>query len=414
MSKRFLSGISCFLVILAILLNVSGGADSRKITGDLTDGISAVSPAVNFSALSEGSALYSNFALRLLEGSHSQENTLLSPLSTACGLFMVANGAGGETLRQFENAVGMSISGMNEYLFSYYAGLKDTGDSLALNNSLWISKENGHSVEKSFLQACASWYDAAVFQTEFNEKGLLSMNSWIRENTDNTGTLPLSGFQNIEGVILLNAAAFDARWEIPFSEDWNDSDRFFREDGGEEFAIFMRSEEELYLENGYCTGFIKNYTTDGYLFAALLPREGTSVAELLSSMDGHSLTDLLSSAAPATVHITMPKFSANLSANLIPGLQKLGIIDAFSAERADFSGISKDNLYIAEIRQNTAITVDEIGTRVVAVSAVAEYPAAEKEVREEKYVSLDRPFVYMILESENLTPLFIGTVMTTE
>ncbi len=414
MKNRVASGLACLFTVLAILFNVSGGVDSRDRTADLTIGASSITPTVNASLLSGNAAVYNDFALRLMEAGHTSENTLVSPLSTVYGLFMTANGATGETLTQIETALGMPVSQMNEYLYSYASELDNRGDILSIANSAWISESENFTINKGFLQTCATWYDTQVFQMKFDDDCLRAMNDWVRKNTDNSMASPLSAFQQEDGIVLLNTVLFDAKWATPFSEDWNDSDRFFREDGSEEFAIFMRSTEELYLENEYCTGFIKEYMSDGYVFVALLPVEGTTVSDLLSATYGHSLTSLLASAAPATVHISLPRFSADLSMDMIPALQRLGITDVFSQDLADLSGIGSNRLYIAEFRQNTTITVDEIGTRAAAVSAVAEFPAAENEQLEEKYVKLNRPFVYMILESENLTPLFIGTVMTTE
>ena len=414
MKNRVASGLACLFTVLAILFNVSGSADSRERTADLTIGASSITPTVNASLLSGNAAVYNDFALRLMEAGHTNENTFVSPLSTAYGLSMTANGAAGETLRQIETALGMPVSQINEYLYSYASELDNRGDILSIANSAWVSESGNFTISKGFLQTCASWYDAEIFQRKFDDDCLRAMNDWVRENTENSMVSPLSSFQQEDGIVLLNTVLFDAKWATPFSEDWNDSDRFFREDGSEEFAIFMRSTEELYLENEYCTGFIKEYMSEGYVFAALLPAEGTTVSDLLSSTDGHSLTSILSSASPATVHVSLPKFSASLSLDMIPALEQLGITDVFSQDLADLSGIGSDRLYIAELRQNTTVTVDEIGTRAAAVSAVAEFPAAENEQLEDKYVKLDRPFVYMILESENLTPLFIGTVMTTE
>lgn len=414
MRNRVTAGLVCIFIVLAILFNVSGSADSREQSDDLTAGIDALTPTVNTTILADRAGTYTDFALRLLTAEHSKENTLLSPLSTVYGLAMTANGAGGETLRQIENAFGMPAAEMNEYLFSSRSNLGNAGRALTFASSLWLGESSMFTVEKNFLRTCASWYDAEIFQTKFDDDCLRAMSEWVRQNTENTGLSPISDFQQPDGIILLNTVMFNEKWATPFSEDWNDSARFFREDGGEEFAIFMRSEEELYLESAYCTGFLKEYMSGGYVFAALLPTEGTTVAELLSAIDGQALHNLLTSPTPATVHIALPKFSASLTGDMIPALEKLGITDVFSQTAADLSGIGNSQLYIAGIDQNTSITVDEIGTRAVAVTAVAEFPAAEQELLEEKFVTLDRPFVYMILESDNLTPLFIGTVMTTE
>ena len=85
--------------------------------------------------------------------------------------------------------------------------------------------------------------------------------------------------------------------------------------------------------------------------------------------------------------------------------------DAFDQEKADFVklGRSKNgNIYVHDVIHKTFISVDEKGTKAGAVTKV--------EMRDEcamvdrKVVTLDRPFVYMIIDNETNLPIFMGTV----
>ena len=86
--------------------------------------------------------------------------------------------------------------------------------------------------------------------------------------------------------------------------------------------------------------------------------------------------------------------------------------DAFDPETADFNGICSapdKQLYINRVLHKTFIEVDEKGTKAGAATAV-EMMCESAMISEVKSVYLDRPFVYMLIDCEELLPFFIGTV----
>ena len=58
----------------------------------------------------------------------------------------------------------------------------------------------------------------------------------------------------------------------------------------------------------------------------------------------------------------------------------------------------------------TSIKVAEKGTKAGAVTVISMDKATSVEPGEIKYVYLDRPFVYMIINNESSLPIFIGCV----
>ena len=94
-------------------------------------------------------------------------------------------------------------------------------------------------------------------------------------------------------------------------------------------------------------------------------------------------------------------------------LQRLGMINAFDSEKADFSSMGKyadKNIYISRVIHKTKIEVDEKGTKAGAVTA-AEMDTTSAPIEEPKEIILDRPFIYMIVDTEENLPLFIGSLM---
>lgn len=414
MKKHIFPAALCLIVILLVTFSLSGRNNSPQGPTELLHDISADAPFVNTILLGEKADVYTDLSLRLLRESHSGKNTLIAPLSTVYGLSITANGAEGDTLTQLESAFGMSVSEMNEYLYSYTTRLGGSGNTLSFANSIWLHEGGEFTVNRDFLHTCATWYDTEIYETEFNDAALESINSWTLENTGGSIDFPLTDFRQPDGMILLGTLLFDGYWETPFSESGNRDGIFTQEDGSEVSSMYMSSIEDLYLEGETCTGFLKPYRTDDFVFAALLPREGISIEEFLSTVNGQYMSTLFDNASEATVYVTMPKFTSDVSLDMITALQALGVTDVFEHGSADLTGIGSSHLCITDIRQEAAITVDELGTRAVAAAAEAAFPASAREILEDKYVDLNRPFVYMILETTNYTPVFLGTLMTTE
>ena len=64
--------------------------------------------------------------------------------------------------------------------------------------------------------------------------------------------------------------------------------------------------------------------------------------------------------------------------------------------------------FVSEVLHKTVISVNEEGTRAAAVTATINIGSASGD--EDRQVYLDRPFLYMIINTKTNTPIFIGTV----
>ncbi|NLG36907.1 MAG: serpin family protein, partial [Clostridiales bacterium] len=82
---------------------------------------------------------------------------------------------------------------------------------------------------------------------------------------------------------------------------------------------------------------------------------------------------------------------------------------AFDTGRANLSGISaqKENeLYIGEVLHSAYCRVDEKGTEAAAATSVE--IKLWGALRFDAQICFDRPFLYGIVDTASLTPLFLG------
>ena len=208
---------------------------------------------------------------------------------------------------------------------------------------------------------------------------------------------------------LINAIAFDAKWENPISEHSVYKSTFTNINGEEKEVDMMYNDGEcLYIEAENATGFKKNYKGGDYSFVALLPREGVSINDYIASLDGEEIIDTLSGIQPSgDGEIRMPKFSYEYGIEMREMLSELGMPSAFS-ESADFSNMTDNDVFISSVIHKTFISVDNEGTRAAAVTIVED--CIESEYVPAWSVTLDRPFVYMIVDNSTNLPIFIGAM----
>ncbi|MBQ8371965.1 MAG: serpin family protein [Clostridia bacterium] len=428
MNKTKLGNVIASLVLLcAMILSLAGCANNED------DGSGSSDPATFESVdlmrdvtlnsvealddLGASNVSATDFALRIFKASNaSGENTLISPLSILCALAMTANGAEGETKAQMESVLGMTTEELNMYLYSYLASLPQ-GEKykLSVANSIWFKDNEEFTVSADFLQTNADYYGADVYKAPFDEQTLADINSWVNDETD--GMIPhvLNEIPEYAIMYLINALAFEAEWASVYYEDQVHNGWFTCEDGSKQIAEMMYSGEHRYLEDENATGFMKYYSGGKYAFVALLPNEGISVDEYIDTLDGEALSSLLSNVDYGVVETAMPKFQTKFDLELSQILMSMGMTDAFDPDVSDFDGIgsfTRGSIYISKVIHKTYIEVGEKGTKAGAVTIVEMDGVSAAPPDEIKRVYLDRPFVYMLIDTENNVPFFIGTMMS--
>ncbi len=355
----------------------------------------------------EFKAAAASFSADLFKYNYSNgKTTLVSPLSVLTALALVQNGAQGNTLAQLEQALGgLDRDTLNAYMRAYCDFLTES-DELKIANSVWT--DSSAEAKRAFLQKAVDSYSAQLFSAPLSDpKTVESINSWVKKNTD--GMIPkiIEKADRYAVMMLVNAIAFDAKWETPYKRSDIEKLEFTSYSGSKKKTDFMCSTENIYLKDGGAVGFMKPYKNGRFAFAALLPDENTGIDDYVASLSGDKLMKIFSSAKRGNeVNVKMPKFKAEYSTQLIDTLKKMGVKDAFDNKTADFSSLIENrDAYIATVVHKTFIEVDEKGTRAAASTLVG---ADTMSLMEPYSVCLNRPFVYMIVDTETNLPLFIG------
>ena len=360
-------------------------------------------------------------------------NILVSPVASIAALATILPGADGNTRAQMEEKLGISYDDMQSLLERILRSRKldeiDDLDTFArmlpslrieksyadLATVLWMNDLPDLTFNEDLIQPLAADKNCEVFQTGDVDKACQQINDWCCEKT--LGKVPqfVNHISPNEVMRLVNALTFDGKWETPYKDEDVYVRPFTSQHGGPQDTLFMHSEEDTYLCGFNATGFIKHYSGWKYSFAALLPNEGTTLQKFISSLDYLKLSRLLGKTFNGKVLTATPKFTAECDIDLKAIFQDLGVTDAFSTTKADFSKLCHSdnpdcNFYLDHFHQKTFIDVNERGTQAIAMTGL-ETLCLTSEIEPEPYkVYLDRPFLYMIIERHTGIPLFMGTV----
>ena len=364
-----------------------------------------------------------DFALSLLRetirtGEKQGENVLISPYSVSQALGMTANGAAGETLSEMESVLGGKMDTLNPAFYTLRSRLDDSGEDAKFHtaNSIWF--RDGYAIRKDFLQKNADYYGAAAYEAPFDQSTVDDINHWVSDNTDQMIPQVIDQIPEESKVILANAVVFDALWAEPYDEEYQVSDAdFTAADGTVQTAQMMYDELHTYIEDEHAAGFMKSYS-GGYAFAALLPEEGMTPEDYLETLDAKDVQDMFTKMREdwKPVRTGLPQFSYDFDTMMNAPLAEMGMPGAFS-NIADFSGMTDAplGLHIGSVIHKTHIDLTAAGTRAAAATVVMmDETSAAPDPEEPKTVILDRPFVYMIVETDNYLPVFIGTVNSVE
>ena len=389
------------LLAVALLLALPGcGAETGLLTGVT---------ASERGEAADAAGLAADFTVGLFNAAYEGGDALISPVSVLAALAMAEAGAEGETLAQMEEVFGVDAETMRLALSAYMSSVAGTEAKMA--NAIWFRDDGSFVPNGGFLADCASFAGAEVFADEFTAALAGEINGWIKEHTDGMIKDVLDEIDPSAVMYLVNALAFEADWAEQY-EEYQVRDGEFIADGGVKTVEMMYSDEHVYLEGDGFTGFMKPYKGGRYAFAALLPDETSSLEALLGSLTGETLADALENAAEAEVSAGLPSFEGRTQTELSAVLAGMGMTDAFDMGLADFSGMGESELggiFLSRVLHETFIEVTPQGTRAAAVTVI-EAPTGMAAPQDLKTVICDRPFAYMIVDTEYNIPLFFGVV----
>ena len=355
---------------------------------------------------------------------NKKENYLISPYSIEIALNLLKEGSSGNTLREIEDLIG------NRKINN--VAIKDR---IGIANAAFIMNKYKNAVEEDFTKSIRTKYNSDVLYDDYKTPKVI--NDWVNEKTFGMIDKILDDINKDFVLGLANALAIDVEWANEFECTATTSEKFTKDNGStydvEMMHASLKYDESKYLSSDDATGVIipyKKYNDKGESvfkdgrrleFVAILPHD--NLHDYINNLTEDKLKELDNSAKEVDdtfeIRLALPRFRYDYELkDFKEVLMNLGIKDAFDKENADFTRIVPKstrsdiiNLYVGEAIHKTHIDLNEKGTKAAAVTYFGMFSAtAMPDKREIVKIDFNRPFMYIIRDSETKEMLFFGTV----
>jgi serine protease inhibitor len=357
------------------------------------------------------------FALDLYdEINNGNENILFSPYSISTAVSMIYEGARGETAKEIQGVFHLNTNEsmrLRENRALYEAMNKHQGAELETANAVWL--QTGYPIEENFTTKLKEYYQSEAHQQDFvgdPEAARLVINEWVENRTNNKieNLFPENSINPDVRLVLTNAVYFKGAWLYQFSPDDTKPEPFNVSENQTKTVdmMYLRGKDLNYTEVEGVQILELPYKDRSLSMVLLLPQNRT-LAELEQSLTHDKLMNWTSGLGETHVTTYLPKFSFKSNYFLKNTLSEMGMPTAFMPDQADFTGINRGGgLFISKVVHQAFIDVKEEGTEAAAATGIvaelgAEFPS--------KVFRADHPFIFMILDKQTGSILFIGRVM---
>ena len=355
----------------------------------------------------------------------SADNLIYSPYSISLAFSMVYAGARGQTETEMAQVLHflpqeehhLAFNALDQYLASL-AGEEDGDEEeengrfqLNIANAVW--GQMGLPFEEAYLATLAQQYGAGLRASDFveqPEEARQEINAWIAEQTEERiqDLLPPGAIDPATRLVLANAIYFNATWRFPFNADATQDGPFTLLDGSQVTVPLMQHSAARvpYGIGPDYQAVALTYAGQSVEMLVILPEAGQFEA-VEAALSTEFLNQVRGQAQVRDVQLTMPRFEFDTDIDLRALLTDMGLQNPFGGA-ANFSGILADGgLFISDALHRGTITVDEEGTEAAAATAIV----MAESMLETAEVTMDRPFIFAIIEQETGSILFLGRVM---
>jgi serpin B len=345
-------------------------------------------------------------------------NIFFSPYSISASLAMTCAGARGVTEEQMSEVLNFTLPG--DELHRAFRDLKahldsgtgeDDGFELRTVNALW--GQSGYEFLPGFLDLLWEDYGSGMRQLDFSEDPEScreTINGWVAEQTADriADLIPPELLTTATRLVLTNAIYFKADWLFQF-DPVGTVPRHFTLLSGEQVEVPMMTISEHFRTSSGCgcSAVELPYRERDFFMLVILPDNGM-FSKVEEHLDGELLNEIMEDLGDASLILRLPKFRSTSRFLLEDALYGMGMTSAFGPD-ADFSGMDGTRwLYISSVVHQAFVSVDEYGTEAAAATAVV---MAKMNGESASPFSVDRPFIYLVMDRTTGTVLFMGRVL---
>lgn len=348
-----------------------------------------------------------------------EENFVYSPLNIYFAASMLPEITDGKTKKEILDLLGedseldlrKSVSDLWKTNFVNTESFKSL-----LANSVWLN--DAKKFEQGPLDILKNHHFASSFSGDFTKESFVKdIKTWKNANTFNLlkDSVEKTDYTKDVRLVILSTIYYKNNWQKQYKKENNIIDKFHTSSGDIDIEYMRASSYGSIYESPIFKAYEKNLSYSEYGVDSLTfirPEDNVDIQKILKSEDFKSIltgSDFSKNAEYKTVEEYIPKFDITANFDVKKKFEELGINSIFTPHSADFSKLTKEmDLFVSDISHDARFVVDEDGIEAAAITeiSVTESAMEDPEIVEFK---LDRPFIFILKNSENL-PIFVGIV----
>ncbi|XP_024135885.1 leukocyte elastase inhibitor isoform X2 [Oryzias melastigma] len=372
--------------------------------------------------VSKANTSFSLDLFKKLSDKDKTANVFYSPFSISSALAMVMLGARGNTASQMNESLKLldSKDDVHASFGHLLSQLNKPNASYALSVANRLFGEQTYQFIEDFLGNTKKHYSAELEKVDFiksSEAARLNINSWVEKQTQGKiKDILVEGVLNdLTRLVLVNAIYFKGNWNKMFdAKETRDAE--FRLNKNTKKTVKMMYQKSkfplTFIPEINCQILEMPYKDKELSMLVFLPNDmedsTTGLEKLEKALTYENFMewtrpDMMNE---VEVRVGFPRFKMEQKYDMKSVLMSMGMEDAFSMSKSDFSGMSPANdLVLSEVFHKAFVEVNEEGTEAAAATAAvmmlrcALMPAA--------FIA-DHPFLFFIRHNSSMSVLFAG------
>lgn len=344
---------------------------------------------------------------------YMENNFAISPLSIQLALYMVFNGAEGDTKKEIGELLHVTNADLEtlnirlQNLMLYFNNLIRDGH-LDIHNAIFYDDSRVELADQ-YVEKLKKYFDVHQSNLDFGKSSAVtSINQWVQEKTYDKIKEVIQEISDQEVLFLINALYLKADWVNGFMEEAT-SDRPFTTMAGNEIMIPTMNRTfgvEYVIQDGYQVARLP--LADSALFVYLImPDQSNNLSSAIQSEVVAGIWNNTLELKNARVRFEMPVVETKTQITLNSALKSLGMVSAFNPQEADLSRMGRATsglpLHISRTMHDVYLKMDEKGVEGAAVTTIGVGTTSLP-----PSLQFNKPFLYLIVDQELGLPLFIG------
>lgn len=357
-------------------------------------------PTTGLSSFEESQVDFGLKCLNTLSDRVAKENICISPYSLQTAGTLLRMGTSGATEKELGQILEHKSHPTSTLTTDIskarrQTGMLETSGVLHIANGIWMDRP----LLTDYLQEAKDSLDATARQTRFPEPGLSQINRWVKDNTKNRISKVFDRLDPFTAFVLANAVWFKDDWKMAFDAKDTKDAPFTLPDGSVIQVKALHGQRE-YMKAEVPGLKVFSLPMKNSELLIGLP-DGTPAKALVSPEWEKALRGELS-LRPQRSLVRMPKLEFSTNIDLLTLMQKMGM-KLTCSKQADFSRMTKENVWVNQAIHRTFLKLDEEGAEAAAVTAFAGTRGGPP-----PSMTIDRPFLFALKSGNAL--LFTGVV----